>query len=279
MLTITSTRNQRIQWVRALQSRPSERRKDQAFVIEGIRLVEEALAADMRPQFLLHTEDLNPRGLQVIDGFLDKGIEAVPVASHVMRAASNTKNPQGLLAVIPILPLPLPSTLNFALILDNLRIPGNLGAILRTADAAGVDAVFLPPGSTDPYSPKVVRSAMGAHFRLPIHTSDWERISAQIRDAGLRTYLAAARSDESYTQVDFHAPVALIVGGEADGAGKAAKELADSRIHIPMPREIDSLNAAAAAAILMFEVVRQRQPSNEFDAATGNMLKHVQNVS
>ncbi len=258
MLTITSTRNQRIQWVRALQSHPSERRKDQAFVIEGIRLVEEALAADVRPQLLLHTEDLNPRGQQVVDNFLDKDIEAVPVASHVMRSASNTKNPQGLLAVIPILPLPLPSALNFALILDNVRIPGNLGAILRTADAAGVDAVFLPPGATDPYAPKVVRSAMGAHFRLPIHTSDWKRISAQIRDAGLQTYLAAARDGEPHTQVDFCAPVVLIVGGEAGGAGKAARELADATIHIPMPREIESLNAAAAAAILMFEVVRQR---------------------
>jgi TrmH family RNA methyltransferase len=255
---ITSTKNPKIQWVRSLQSRAQVRRAEGAFVVEGVRLVEEALAAGWEARLLLHTEALNERGAAVLAGFAARGAQIEPVAEHVLRAASDTESPQGILAVLPLRALPLPEDLDFVFIPDGVRDPGNLGSMLRTAAAAGTQAVFLPIGTADPYAPKVVRAAMGAHFRLPIAILAWEEIEARLRSAALRVYLAAAGEGVPYFQAEFRDPLALIVGGEAEGAGQAARNLAPARVHIPMPGGGESLNAAAAAAILLFEAARQR---------------------
>jgi TrmH family RNA methyltransferase len=130
--------------------------------------------------------------------------------------------------------------------------------MLRTAAAAGVDAALLPPGGVDPYSPKVLRAAMGAHFRLPLASLSWEEMAAYVQQAGLRLYLADAGAGEPYISCDLRSPLALIVGGEAEGAGQAARRLAGERLHIPMASGVESLNAAAAAAVLLFEIRRQR---------------------
>jgi TrmH family RNA methyltransferase len=148
--------------------------------------------------------------------------------------------------------------LGFVLILDQIRDPGNLGSILRTAAAAGVQLVYLPPDSVDPYSPKVLRAGMGAHFRLPIRNASWEEILRCRADNHLRLFLASSDEGFSYQDVDFKPPLALIVGGEARGASSTAEEQADQKVHIPMPGGAESLNAGAAAAILVFEVARQR---------------------
>lgn len=133
-----------------------------------------------------------------------------------------------------------------------------LGSMLRTAAAAGVDAVFLPKGSVDVFSPKVVRAAMGAHFRLPIWVAAWDEIALRLRRSALEVYLADVKAAEVYTRFDLRSPLALIVGGEAAGAGEMAHQLAHARLYIPMAGGIESLNAAAAAAVLLFEVARQR---------------------
>jgi RNA methyltransferase, TrmH family len=152
--------------------------------------------------------------------------------------------------------------LDFILVLDAIRDPGNLGTILRTAAAAEVQGVILASGCVDPFSPKVLRSAMGAHFRLPLLVLDWTEIEALLKlgrtQPGVKIYLSEAESSLTYTRADFRSPAALIIGGEAEGAGMEAQRLAEERIHIPMAPGIESLNAAVAAAILMFEVVRQR---------------------
>ena len=258
---ITSTHNPKIQWVRLLQSRPKERRQAQAFIVEGVRLAEEALAAGWGAQLVLYTREAGERGQAVVAGFAAQGAAVEEVAPQVLLAASDTQTPQGLLAVLPQRPLELPEALDFAFIPDGVRDPGNLGAMLRTAAAAGVGAVFLPPGTADPYAPKVVRAGMGAHFRLPVRQQTWEEIRAHLHAASLRIFLAAAGAGKPYTQADFRSPLALIIGGEAEGAGPEAHSLAEARVHIPMPGGIESLNAAAAAAVLLFEVVRQRHES------------------
>jgi TrmH family RNA methyltransferase len=130
--------------------------------------------------------------------------------------------------------------------------------MLRTSAAAGVGAVFLPPGAADAFAPKVVRAGMGAHFRLPIHSLDWDAIREQVATRGLRVYLADARAGVVCFQADFRSPCALLIGGEAGGASEAGQALAQQSVHIPMPGGSESLNAAAAAAVLLFEVVRQR---------------------
>jgi TrmH family RNA methyltransferase len=142
------------------------------------------------------------------------------------------------------------------LIADQIRDPGNLGTIMRTGLAAGADLILLTPGTVDLYSPKVIRSGMGAHFRLPAQAASWEEIS-QITE-GLILFLADMNQGTSLWETDLTAPLGIILGGEAHGPSLAARSLSNQAIHIPMNTLSESLNAAAASAILLFEVRRQR---------------------
>jgi len=256
---ITSTHNSKIQWIRKLQSQSRARREEQLLVAEGVRLCEEALAAGWPAQVVLYTASLSERGLSLLDGLAAQGAALAQVSEQVMVSASDTQSPQGILAVLPQRSLPLPSSPDFIFIPDEVRDPGNLGAMLRTAEAAGVDAVFLPPGAVDVYAPKVIRAAMGAHFRLPIYPLSWEDIQSKLRAAKLRVIVAAVGAGTAYTLADLHSPLALVIGGEAEGAGQQARLLADELVHIPMPGRAESLNAANASAILLFEIVRKRE--------------------
>jgi TrmH family RNA methyltransferase len=226
------------------------------FVVEGVRLAEEALAADWDARLVLFADDLSPRGQAVVDGYAGRGAWVEQTAPQALRAASDTETPQGLLVVLAHRTLPPPVNLDFVFIPDGIRDPGNLGTMLRTASAAGVQAVFCPPETVDAFSPKVVRSGMGAHFRLPIRTAAWDEIAARL--APLRKFVAAAGKGSAYFAADFRRPCAIVVGGEAEGAGPQALALADEFVEIPMPGGSESLNAAVAAGILMFEVVRQQ---------------------
>jgi len=209
-------------------------------------------------QLLLFTDDLAPRGYNVVEAFIAQGAPVEQVSEQVLRHASDTQTPQGILAVLAARTLPLPVSPDFVFIPDGVRDLGNLGSMLRSAAAAGVDTVILPPEGVDIYSPKVVRAAMGAHFRLPIASLDWVEISDLVRRVNLRVYLADAGAGEPYSHCDLSSPLALIVGGEAEGAGESANSLAHVRLHIPMASGVESLNAAAAAAVLLFEIARQR---------------------
>lgn len=255
---ITSSQNQKIQWVRSLQSKSRHRREERAFVVEGMRLAEEALQSGWEARLVLYDPGLSERGQQAVEAFARQGVPIEQVSPQVMRAASDTGAPQGLLAVIALRELPPPPGLDFVFIPDEVRDPGNLGTMLRTALAAGVQAVYLTPGSVDAFSPKVVRAAMGAHFHLPLLARDWAAIQADARRHSWKIYLAAAGEGLAYTQADFRQPLALITGGEAQGAGSTARSLAHQPVHIPMAGGAESLNAAVASAVLMFEVARQR---------------------
>lgn len=253
---ITSSHNSKIQQVRGLLGRSKDPRETGAFVAEGVRLVEEALRANWPFQFVLAGESLSERGRTLVADLQSRGVETETVVNNLMQSVSETETSQGILAVLDYSQLPLPQSLSFVLILDQIRDPGNLGTLLRTAAAAGVQAVFLPPESTEAFSPKVVRAGMGAHFRLPIHRLTWDEIRTYTQD--LKIHLADTEGSISYWQADFRVPLALIVGGEAEGASQPARELATSQITIPMPGKTESLNAAVAGAILLFEIVRQR---------------------
>ncbi len=258
---ITSAHNPKIQWVRKLQTQSRQRRESNAFIVEGVRLAEEALHAKWDCLLLLYTTAVNARGLSVVQGLIAHGAPAEQVSPEVLRVASDTQTPQGILAVFGQKTLPLPVQPDFLLIPDGMRDPGNLGAILRTAAAAGTQAVLLPPGSVDPFAPKVVRSAMGAHFRLPIHLLSWEEIRQIVNPVNgrqLQVYLADPVGGSAYSQTDLRRPLALLIGGEAAGASPQTASLAPERIHIPMPGKMESLNAAAATAVLLFAVVEQR---------------------
>jgi len=253
---ITSAQNAKLKLVRSLMGRPKERHAARAFVAEGVRLVEEAFLAGWPIQFGLFTPGLNERGLDLVKKLESKGIEVEQVSDVLLNAISETENSQGLLAVLDFSSLAMPEPLNFALITDSLRDPGNLGTLLRTAAAAGVQAVFLSPGTTDAFAPKVLRAGMGAHFQLPILPFSWAEIGMATRS--LKVYLADMQGDPCW-QTDFNPPLALMVGGEAEGATETARKLADGIVSIPMPGKAESLNAGVAGAVLMFEVVRQRK--------------------
>jgi TrmH family RNA methyltransferase len=255
---ITSVRNEKIKWIRLLQADSKARRLEQRFVVEGVRLLEEALASGWTASLILHAASLSPRAQAVVDGFARQGVPVEPAAEHVLRSASDTQSPQGLLAVVQMRSLPLPARLDFVIIVDEIRDPGNLGSILRSAAAAGAQALLLPPGGVDPYSPKVVRAAMGAHFRLPLLGLAWDELAALLERHALALYLAEAGGELVYTQADLRSPLALLVGGEAQGPSGQARRLAVQRISIPIAPGSESLNAAAAAAVLLFEVARQR---------------------
>jgi len=255
---ITSKDNPKIKRVRALQTDSKARRAEKAFVVEGIRLVEEALGSRWDVGWVIYTEGLDERGQALLQAFIERGVLVEPVTLPVMESVSETQNPQGLLAILEARSMPLPVALDFIFIPDNIHDPGNLGTMLRTAAAAGLQGVLLPPGSVDPFSPKVVRSAMGAHFRLPIHSLSWEEINTIVSKEELNVYLAESGGGEVYTEVDWQSPLALVIGGEATGASVEARKLASKQVFIPMPGGSESLNAAAASAILFFEAVRQR---------------------
>src|ERR1044072_1450027 len=183
---ITSSQNSKIKLVRALLGRAKERRAASAFVVEGVRLVEEAANSNWGVQFVLYSDSLNERGLNLIKTLEDKKIEVEKVESGLLQSLGETETPQGILAVLNDSQILIPDSPNFILIPDQIRDPGNLGTLFRTAAAAGVQAVLLPPETTDAFAPKVIRSGMGAHFRLPIYSMTWNDIREQTK--GLQIY-------------------------------------------------------------------------------------------
>jgi TrmH family RNA methyltransferase len=254
---ITSNQNSKIKLIRALQGRAKERREIGAFLAEGVRLVEEAQSASWPFRFVVYDEILNERGTALVENLKLHGVDCEMVSTRVMKSLTETESPQGILAVLNDSRLPIPDSINFILVPDQIRDPGNLGTLLRTAAAAGVQAVLLPPETMDAFAPKVVRSGMGAHFRLPIHSMTWDEIERMLKVAGLKVFIADM-DGQSYWEADLRQPLVLIIGGEADGASESARKLTHQKLGIPMSGNIESLNAGVAGSVLMFEVVRQR---------------------
>lgn len=256
---ITSTDNQIVKEARALLE-PKGRREQGRFLVEGVRLIEEALKAGMPPAFLFHLPEAqdNARAAALLQAAAEAGSRVVELGPKVYQTLTDTVSSQGVigaLAVPSVTPRPHPT---FILVLDQLRDPGNLGTILRGAEAAGADRVILTPGCVDPWSPKVIRSGMGAHFRLPLAVAGgWDVLEEWL--GGLPVWLTDARGSRPYDEVDWTIPFALVVGGEAAGYTPQAWREPAGRVTIPMVRPVESLNAAMAATVFMFEAARQRR--------------------
>jgi TrmH family RNA methyltransferase len=214
------------------------------FVVEGPSLVAQAVEA----------------GWEVEAQFVEVGRSAVPCGAPVYQLGPNvldrvasTQTPQPVLAVVRMRPGGLPAGASFVIVADRIADPGNAGTIIRSAEAAGADAVVLTPGSVDVYNPKVVRAAAGSLFRLPAVEAGLE----VVRAAGLRVLATSSHQGDVYSAVDLRGPVALVVGNEAHGVPDDAP--VDGWITIPHAGAAESLNVAMAATVVAFEVARQRR--------------------
>ena len=254
MELISSAQNKRIRYVRSLQTKARLRRGEGKFVLEGDRLIADALNCGGNAQLALYSPE--HADYDLIARLQGRECALLPVSDALLQRVSDTQQAPGVLAVFQIPRPPLPKAAERVLILDAIREPGNLGAILRTAAAAGVDLVILAPESVDPYNSKAARAAMGAHFRLPIVEASWKEISVYCRD--LSVYVALPEAPTSYTDISWRESCALILGSEAHGVSERGKSLARRSISIPMSRSADSLNVASAAAVILFEAQRQR---------------------
>jgi RNA methyltransferase, TrmH family len=259
---ITSLQNPRIKLARQLLSDRKAREESKSFAVEGVRLAEEALQNQWQPQFALWSHQLNERGQQVLSQLTRAEIPVEEIQPPLMDKISDTETPQGLLMVLSQKEQTLPENLNFLLALDGVRDPGNLGTILRTASAFGAQGMILLPGSADPFSSKVLRAAMGAHFRLPLFNrtvEEFESVCKTTAKPAMQILLADMEGAQPCWEVNLKQPLALVIGGEAAGASDQLYRIADGKVLIPMPAGSESLNAAVAASILLYEIMRQRQ--------------------
>jgi RNA methyltransferase, TrmH family len=251
-MTITSLQNDKVKLAHSLQTRAKARRKSGQIVLEGSRLIQDALAQGIKPDFVLYLSDqADP---DIISTLKQAQSALITVDEAVMAHVSDTQHPQGIVAVCPLPSATLPVSLYRLVILDGVGDPGNAGTIIRSAAASGADAVIFAPGSVDPYNPKTLRAGMGAHFRLPVLDMKWRDLHTTC--APLTVYAAIGSGDHRYDQVAWQNPHAIIIGSEAHGTSQAAQELADSTVFIPMAADTESLNAAMAASVLLFESQR-----------------------
>ncbi|MCS7251017.1 MAG: RNA methyltransferase [Thermoflexus sp.] len=229
-------------------------------VLESPRLIDEALRfsaqhPDCRPVFAFYGNP-TPRAQETLARLRAAEVPCYEVAPAILRMCTEAETPQGLIAVAPIPELPWPERLTFLVLLDRVQEPGNIGAVLRSAAAAGVEGVVISPGSADPWHPKAVRAGAGAHFVLPVRQASWMDISRLLE--GTAIWLAMPTGIYSYFEVDWRKPVTLILGGEAAGPGPEAQSMPHRTVRIPMARGMESLNVAVAGALLLYEVARQR---------------------
>lgn len=256
---ITSTTNPHVKSIRLLTSDRKERRREQVFVIEGVRLVADALASGAELLLTLYAPEqlaatVAGAALLTVLPQIRYAYEATP---QVVSAAGDTVHPQGVVAVTRWL-VQEAAKPGIVLILDGIQDPGNAGTLLRSAEACGVVQVLAARGTVDLYSPKVVRAAMSAHFRLPLGQDlDWEAIG-EYCTAVDHVYAAEASATMPYYAADWRQPSALIISNEANGLSAEAAAYATRQISIPMRGGAESLNAAVAGSVVLFEALRQR---------------------
>jgi TrmH family RNA methyltransferase len=264
---ITSLQNPRVLSARKLLRRPVRDRTGM-FLVEGPFAIAEALRAGADVRELFVTTDA-PRGAELTELAASKGTPVTVVSDSVLRSMSDSVTPQGIVAVagIPTTDLAdLPDDASLVIVLAGVRDPGNAGTLVRSAVAAGADAVVFTDDSVDPYGPKTVRAAAGGVFLVPVVVSpSFESCVAALRERGLAILGASATAERGADEVDLTAPVALVLGNEAWGIAEGSAALLDGEVGIWMPGPAESLNVGIAGSILLFEAVRRRRLKSAVD--------------
>ena len=279
MEIISSKDNKKIKYIRSLLEKGSIRKKNRQFVVEGIKLVDEALEYGKVLEIVLAESlykeiisgDLSKNVLLAENGknvikYVENSRSTIVVLDAVFKVVSETISPQGVAAIVemPEYGLLEKDFLNQAynkngkiklLILEDTADPGNLGTIMRTAEAAGVTGVIMSKGTVDIFNPKVVRSTMGSIFRLPFaYVEDLKEVIKELKKSGISFYATHLKGEKSYKAIKYSDRSAILIGNEARGLSDEVADLADIYVIIPMQGKVESLNAAVAVALMMYEV-------------------------
>jgi len=263
MLKITSARNPLIKEIKSLH-RKKGRMKNNAFIIEGIKIINEAIENDYPIEKILYTDQLleNREGVDFLNR-LQNTCSLIYVSSNVFKEISDTENPQGILAVAQLRYRTIDEIIlennPFLLYLDEVQDPGNMGTIIRTADAFNIDGIIISQGCVDPYNPKVVRATMGSIFRTPLYfASDGLDMLKDLREKGIKIYSTSLQGSIPIYDADYNGGLVLVIGNESKGVREDIQRMSNILIKIPMPGKAESLNAGVAASIIMYEVLKQR---------------------
>ena len=256
---ITSVSNERVKNIIKLQQKARVRREQNCFIVEGLRMAQE-----LPPGRLIEAYASESFAAKQENDSLCRSLHAEIVADHVMEAMSDTQTPQGILAVVRRKDIPAKKIWQgksaLVMVLERIQDPGNLGTILRTAEGAGVTGVLMSADTVDIYNSKVIRSTMGSIYRVPFaYVEDLKEAVRAMKQDGIRTYAAHLLGENCYDQEDYTGSTAFLIGNEGAGLSDELAGLSDCFIRIPMCGKVESLNAAVASAILMYEAGRQRR--------------------
>lgn len=259
MKRIESLQNPLIKNILKLQEKSRERRKQGLFVVEGKREVQLAVKGDYTVETLLYVSD------KVDETFVNQyyGFEIIQITSEIYQKIAYRESTEGIMAIVKVKNhllegLQFQNEKPLILVAEGIEKPGNIGAMLRTADAANIDAVILANPKTDLYNPNVIRSSVGCVFTNQIAMGNSEDVITFLKNLNFSIYSATLQNSNSYTSEDYTKGSALVVGTEATGLTEVWRTQATQNINIPMEGEIDSMNVSVAAAILIFEAKRQR---------------------
>jgi TrmH family RNA methyltransferase len=260
---ITSKDNSIIKRLRSL-SDPKHRKKEHAFLIEGVKMVEEALRDKAGISMVVAAPGLvQHHGKGVLKLAESRGVDVVWISSALMDALSENKTPQPVMAVVTMREHS-PDALfsrdpGLIVVAHQLQDPGNLGTIIRTAEAVGASGMAITPNTVDPFNAKAIRASMGSILRLPIvHVGDLTAFMKTCRQKKYQTIATILTGDRTHFDIDLTKPTAVIFGQEGAGLPQEVLSTIDLQIRIPMADTIDSLNVATAAAVILYEVMRQR---------------------
>jgi len=261
MKQITSSQNTFIKSLILLQEKAKARKQSGTFLIEGLREIELAIKGNYDIETILFVPEIN-NNLQ-ISQFSNLQIDLIEISKEVYQKLAYRDTTEGILAVaktksLALSALQLPEN-PLIVVMEALEKPGNIGAVLRTCDAANVDAVIIANPKTDLYNPNIVRSSVGCLFTNQIAIGTTEEVIDYLIQNNINFYSATLQNSTSYHTQDYTTPTALVVGTEATGLSELWREKATQNIIIPMQGEIDSMNVSVAAAILIFEAKRQRK--------------------
>ena len=258
-IMISSKDNEKIKYTKSLL-KTKGRTKESKFIIEGYRILTLAVECEANLDYVFINEDFENKKehLDFIKVLKEKNIKIYKTTNRIFKELVDTENTQGILAVVGFKNRDIDNNINdshkFVLILDRIQDPGNMGTIIRTADAAGVDAIINLKGCVDIYNPKVIRSTMGSIFDMNIIQSTQEDALRVLKEKGFEIASSYLNTDNYYNTVNYKDKVALVIGNEANGVNDELIKESDTLVKIPIYGNAESLNAAISSAILMYEI-------------------------